>query len=394
MRPSTPARSAASSPASSTDANAGKPLMHEYYADYFDLYWDLHLGVTGEAIPAEVRQIGTSFTTVLGHWFPTSDIVHENFMRVRELRPRAQGMDRRPGAGGASTARSRTRRRRSSTTGSRTAGRRALPPQGHRLRVLPQLPGLRPVGQHDLQGHGRAGRRRTATRPSGRWFARTMATSGQADGGAFTPLDRFVMELFRTISPNAGSLSPWRRTRGLASSRRQRRHPAPADEPGPSALAQPGRSSTRTATWRRRRRVDNDEAQAQEVGLARCPFPPAPFAVNDGRQAELTNSAFGAVYGVVDGTPHPVCDTAGYAPFGFGYRRCGGEQFTVEFIKEFLRTVRRTASSSSGSTWTTPSGCRCPRAASSTTTSVSTGRPDPRGSGPDGHRPGAAVRTP
>jgi hypothetical protein len=34
-----------------------------------------------------------------------------------------------------------------------------------------------------------------------------------------------------------------------------------------------------------------------------------------------------------------VVDTAGYAPFGFGYRRCAGELLTVEFIKEFLRTV-------------------------------------------------------
>jgi len=63
--------------------------------------------------------------------------------------------------------------------------------------------------------------------------------------------------------------------------------------------------------------------------------------VHDGRRAELTNSAFGAVYGVVDDTPYPVCDAAGYAPFGFGYRRCGGEQLTIEFVKEFLRTVWR-----------------------------------------------------
>ena len=69
------------------DANAGKPLMQRYYADYFNLYWDLHLGSRGESIPAEIWQIGTSFTAVLGHWFPTSEIVHENFMRVRELRP-------------------------------------------------------------------------------------------------------------------------------------------------------------------------------------------------------------------------------------------------------------------------------------------------------------------
>ena len=75
--------------------------------------------------------------------------------------------------------------------------------------------------------------------------------------------------------------------------------------------------------------VDNGEARCQEVGLARCPFPPTPFAVMDGRRAELTNSVFGAVYGVVEGTAYPVCDTAGYAPFGFGYRRCAGELFTV-----------------------------------------------------------------
>ena len=51
----------------------------------------------------------------------------------------------------------------------------------------------------------------------------------------------------------------------------------------------------------------------------------------------MTNSVFGAAYAVIDGTPHPVCDTAGYAPFGFGYRRCPGELLTVAFVKDFLR---------------------------------------------------------
>jgi hypothetical protein len=77
------------------------------------------------------------------------------------------------------------------------------------------------------------------------------------------------------------------------------------------------------------------------LGLARCPFSPIPLAVNDGRRAELTNGVFGAVYGVVDGIAYPVCDTAGYAPFGFGYRRCAGELLTVEIIKEFLRRAWR-----------------------------------------------------
>jgi cytochrome P450 len=45
------------------------------------------------------------------------------------------------------------------------------------------------------------------------------------------------------------------------------------------------------------------------------------------------------VYGIVDGKPLPVCDYAGYAPFGFGYRRCPGEQFTIHVFADFLRQV-------------------------------------------------------
>jgi hypothetical protein len=30
---------------------------------------------------------------------------------------------------------------------------------------------------------------------------------------------------------------------------------------------------------------------------------------------------------------------AGYAPFGFGYRRCAGEYITIEFVKEYLRGI-------------------------------------------------------
>jgi hypothetical protein len=63
--------------------NAGKPLMRLYLEAYFDLYWDLHLGVKGEAIPARVRQIGESFNTVLAYRDPTQKIVYDNYMVVR-----------------------------------------------------------------------------------------------------------------------------------------------------------------------------------------------------------------------------------------------------------------------------------------------------------------------
>jgi hypothetical protein len=77
------------------------------------------------------------------------------------------------------------------------------------------------------------------------------------------------------------------------------------------------------------------------MGFAQCPFDQKTFDVKDGRKAVMHNSAFGTVYGIVDGKPLPVCDYAGFAPFGFGYRRCPGEQLTIQVFEDFLRKVWR-----------------------------------------------------
>lgn len=83
----------------------------------------------------------------------------------------------------------------------------------------------------------------------------------------------------------------------------------------------------------------NDEARCKTIGLARCPFSNETFKIKDGRRAEVVNSAFGAVYEVIYEKAYPVCEDAGYAPFGFGYRRCPGEFLNINFIKDFLRKV-------------------------------------------------------
>jgi hypothetical protein len=320
------------------DANAGKPLMDKFYANYFDLYWDLHLGVTGEAIPAEVRQIGASFTAVLGYWFPTSDIVRENFMKVRELRPLLkEWVDRRVQAvidGDVPDPEATFAYYWLKNGGENFRRKDIVFECFHNFLAFSQWGNMLYNTMSVLEaGHGDPGVRS--------WFARTM-TNGpdEADGGVFSPLDRFVMELFRTISPNAGSLSTVAAQRGLEprESAAVTPHLATSQDPrhwSDPAQFDPDRYKAAPTS------ADNDEARSKEIGLARCPFPAAPFAVRDGRRVELVNSAFGAVYGVVDGTPYPVCDAAGYAPFGFGYRRCGGEQLTVELIKELLRTVWR-----------------------------------------------------
>jgi cytochrome P450 len=321
-------------------ANAGKPLMKKYYADYFDLYWNLHLGVTGDAIPAEVRQIGASFTAVLGYWYPTSDVVRENFMRVRELRPllkdwidgRVQAVIDgdvpdaeatfvyywlKNGGGGEHF-------RRKDIVFECFHNFLAFSQWGN---TLYNIMAVLEASEGDPVARS--------------WFARTMAEGpDEADGGAFTPLDRLVMELFRTISPNGGSLSTVTTQRGLEPREGGVITPHLATSQDPRHWSNPAEFDPDRYKGAPTS-ADNDEAKSKEVGLARCPFPPAPFAIRDGRRAEVTNSAFGAGYSVVDGTSYPVCDAAGYAPFGFGYRRCGGEQLTMEFVKELLRVVWR-----------------------------------------------------
>src|SRR4051812_5920109 len=73
------------------DKNAGEPLMKQYIENYLDLYWDLHLGVTGEDIPSCARELPASLINVLGYWNPLGDDskqkFYENYMKVRELRP-------------------------------------------------------------------------------------------------------------------------------------------------------------------------------------------------------------------------------------------------------------------------------------------------------------------
>ena len=59
----------------------------------------------------------------------------------------------------------------------------------------------------------------------------------------------------------------------------------------------------------------------------------------DLRAIELVDGVKGGCRIPVDGKPLPLCDYAGYAPFGFGYRRCAGELLTIEVFKDFFRKV-------------------------------------------------------
>ena len=146
------------------------------------------------------------------------------------------------------------------------------------------------------------------------------------------------MELFRTISPNGGSISAVEEMRS-----------PPFERHGYMVSPHQRRASIRALEESGQVRSDRynaaptshqiDEAKCEQIGFAQCPFDATTFDVKDGRKAAMHNSAFGTVYGIVDGKPLPVCDYAGFAPFGFGYRRCPGEQLTIQVFEDFLRKV-------------------------------------------------------
>lgn len=321
------------------DKNVGKPLMRRYLDGFFDMYWDLHLGVKGDAIPAKVREVGESFNNVFAYQDPTQKIVYENYMTVRSnlgflktwlderitdiAERRITNPERtfvyywlRNGEEGDDF-------RRKDIAFECFHNMVAFNQWGYTL-YLVMLKLAKHTGDPDIRA----------------WFRRTMEGNfDDAGDGAFTPLDRFVMELFRTISPNKGSISVLKEVMPPPFGRHVymiNPHQATSFDPlhwqDPEKF-DPDRYNTVPTSH------DIDEARCRDIGFARCPFDRKTFEVKDGRNAVMHNSGFGTVYGIVDGTPLPVCDYAGFAPFGFGYRRCPGEQLTTQVVEDFLRKV-------------------------------------------------------
>jgi cytochrome P450 len=160
-----------------------------------------------------------------------------------------------------------------------------------------------------------------------------------AGGKPFTPLERFVMELFRVITPNGGSISALTEVRtppyerhGYVATPHASTSFDPVQWKDPDTF-NPERYNEAPTSH------DIDDAKCDQMGFARCPFEQTSFEVKDGRNASIHNSGFGTTYGIVDGKALPVCDHAGFAPFGFGYRRCPGEQLTIQVFEDFLRKV-------------------------------------------------------
>jgi hypothetical protein len=332
---------------------AGKPFMRHYLDYYFDLYWDLHLGVSGDAVPFEVRKIGEAFNTVLAYRNPMLPVTYDNYMIVREnLDFLKSWIDGRLAdiEGGQIKNPERTMAwywLKNAGDGSHFAKKDVVFECFHNFVALSQWGNSIFGIMSRLSEDGGD----PAVRAS---FQKTMSGDFEnANGAPFSPLELFVMELFRVISPNGGSISAIRDARTSAyGASPQQRFGLPMERH--SYISTPHTSTSLDPVhWKDPRAFDPSryltvptsaqitEDKCRQIGLARCPFEITSFDVKDGRKADITNSGFGTVFGVVNGKSLPVCDYAGFAPFGFGYRRCPGEQLTIQVFEDFLRKVWR-----------------------------------------------------
>ena len=334
--------------------HADKPFMRHYLDYFWDIYWDLHLGVKGDAVPPQVRAIGEAFNTVLAFRNPLQEIVYENYMTVRALRPfLAKWIDARLDdiANGRVSDPDKTIAYywlRNAGDGKHFAKKDVVFECFHNFVALSQWGNSIFGIMTRLNQNGGDQAVRAA-------FQKTMSGDfDNASGAPYTPLELLVMELFRTISPNGGSISAITDTRASSFY-------------GGSPFAQFGvpyerhsymntphtDTSFDSRLWKEPERFDPqrylsvptsaqiDEAKCKQIGLPRCPFDITTLPVSDGRKTGITNSGFGTVFAVSEGKPAPVCDYAGFAPFGFGYRRCPGEQLTIDVFADFLRKVWR-----------------------------------------------------
>src|SRR6201994_935669 len=332
---------------------ANKPFMRHYLDYYFDLYWDLHLGVTGDAIPFEVRQIGEAFNTVLAYRNPLLPITYDNYMIVREHLDFLKSWidDRLTDIESGKTKNPEKTMAwywlKNAGDGRYFAKKDVVFECFHNFVALSQWGNSIFGIMSRLSEDGGD----PAVRAS---FQKTMSGNfDDANGAAFSPLELFVMELFRVISPNGGSISAIHDARTSAyGGSPQQQFGLPIERH--SYISTPHTSTSMDPVhWKDPNAFDPSsylgvptsaqitEDKCQQIGLARCPFETTDFEVKDGRNANITNSGFGTVFGVVDGKSLPVCDYAGFAPFGFGYRRCPGEQLTINVCEDFLRKIWR-----------------------------------------------------
>ena len=313
---------------------AGKPFMRHYLDYYFDLYWDLHLGVKGDAIPAGVRQIGESFNTVLAYRNPMEPIVYDNYMKVRanlDFLKKWIGERVDDVASGRVKDPDKTMVHywlKNAGDGAHFNRKDVVFEAFHNFVALSQW------GNIDFRASCRASAPTQASDADVRAaFTKTMTSANNSTpvaGTPYTPLDLLTMELFRTISPNGGSLSAVVDARSsmygespFATLRAKYERHAYAATPHTE-------TSLDSRQWKNPKAFDperyktvptsaqmsDDQQVPGDRTAEECPFDRHDVQGRRRPQCRRHEQRLRRpVFGVADGKPMPVCDRAASLPF-------------------------------------------------------------------------------
>ncbi|MCX4026644.1 hypothetical protein H0A36_00570 [Endozoicomonas sp. SM1973] len=345
--------------------NSNIPLMDQYVSDYLDLYWNLHLNVKPQDIPEYAKQIGKEFINCLAivtpfdpnnlsqsldfkrsyeyvrrnrshlsEWLASLiDNVKKNQNEYKDTFVYYWFVNNQKGNGAFT---------KEDITFECFHNFLALSQWGNTIYNMMDL--LREDNEKEL-----ACKVQTEFKELMSSNPNELARAG--DDNSFTRLDFFVFELMRVILPNNGSISRVALNGQLA------------NEPdilnfhlhqpiGNSSLhwsdARLEKDSNDNNVWvapfnpERYQDVPlshtiDEEGLKKAAALNRCPFEQSSITTKDGRS--ILNNAYGTTYSSNEKAQCPVIETAGYSPFGFGYRRCPGELFTANVFKTFLKTV-------------------------------------------------------
>ena len=264
--------------------------------------------------PVRCVQIGEAFNTVLAYRDPLLPITYDNYMKVRELQDFLKSWigER---IGDIQSGKTKNPEKTMAWHWLKNAGDGShFSKKDVVVRVLPQFRRAEPMGQYDFRDHvALVGRRRRSGRASvisednERKFRHCRRRAFLATGAirhGIVPRDfaerwqRLHHPVMREQAPTARlrSKSSACRWNGIATS--ARRIPAPA------WIRSTGRiriRSIRNGIFAFPTSAQINDDKCRQIGLARCPFDITNFEVKDGRKANITNSGFGTVFGVVDG---------------------------------------------------------------------------------------------
>lgn len=337
--------------------NQNKPLMQVYEDGYLNLYWDLHLQVKPNEIPDFAKKIGLDFIKCGAIFTPiipgNAELALEfkrSYEYVRNNRPallnwvseNVQKVRQSPSDytgcfvyywlendGEGTSAYSDA-----DITFECFHNYLALSQWGHTIYRTIELLRIDNESEDSVAIRQR--------------FEDAMLQSNIQDAHGFTPLDYFTFELFRFIVPNGGSLSSFEGFGQYSEDVAEimvHSHSTMANSPvhwddaelQDNGLYKAPFNPDRYQNAPLSHEISQDEIR-RNTGITGCPFKPSSITTADGRTIE--NNIFGTTYSkTVDGVTCPVIETAGFSPFGFGYRRCPGELLTINVFKAFLSHV-------------------------------------------------------